>query len=107
MMQDQDDFVLSPAYDLLSTRLILAESVDPEELALSLNGKKLKLSRTDFLQFAENIGLLRRVAEAVIGRFANTQHQALALISDSFLSSKLQRKYSTLMQERMGRLAES
>ena len=106
MMQDQDDFVLSPAYDLLSTRLILAESVDPEELALSLNGKKSKLSRTDFLGFAENIGLLRRVAEAVIGRFANTQEQAQALISASFLSTKLQRKYSALIQERMGRLAE-
>ena len=37
---------LTPAYDLLSTKLVIPE--DTEELALTLNGKKRKLKRSDF-----------------------------------------------------------
>lgn len=39
-------YSLTPAYDLLSTALVMPE--DTEELALTLNGKKRKLTRTDF-----------------------------------------------------------
>ena len=39
---------LTPAYDLLSTALVLPE--DTEELALTLNGRKRKLRRSDFVQ---------------------------------------------------------
>jgi len=39
-------YMLSPAYDMLSTVLAMPE--DTEELALTLNGKKRKLIRTDF-----------------------------------------------------------
>ena len=37
---DIENIHLSPCYDLLSTRLLIAEKDDPEELALTLNGKK-------------------------------------------------------------------
>ena len=46
---------LAPAYDLLSTRLVISERDDPEELALPLNGKKNRLKREDFALFARNI----------------------------------------------------
>ncbi|MBM4254119.1 MAG: HipA domain-containing protein [Deltaproteobacteria bacterium] len=104
MMQDQDDFVLTPAYDLLSTRLILEESIDPEELALSLNGKKSKLTRHDFLRFAENIGILDRVAVSVIARFSDSLDQAQDLIRLSFLPPKLQGQFAGILQERMSRM---
>jgi len=42
LIQNKADFVLSPAYDPLFTRLILSEREDLEELALSVNGKKSK-----------------------------------------------------------------
>lgn len=107
MMSDQEDFVLTPAYDLLSTRLILKETVDPEELALSLNGKKSKLTRDDFFRFAENIGILERVATSVIARFAATLDQAQDLIKASFLPPQVQKQYAYLLQERMRRLVAS
>ena len=46
----QRDFVLSPAYDLLPVNIIMPE--DPEETALTLNGKKSNLRRKDFLALA-------------------------------------------------------
>ena len=39
-------YCLTPAYDLLSTVLVMPE--DTEELALTLNGKKRKICRKDF-----------------------------------------------------------
>lgn len=107
MMWDQEDFVLTPAYDLLSTRLILEKSIDSEELALSLNGKKSKLTRIDFFRFAENIGIMERVAASVIARCATTLDQAQDLIQRSFLPPELQRKYGALLKERMSRFAAS
>lgn len=38
--------MLTPAYDLLSTSIVMPE--DDEELALTLNGKKKKIKREDF-----------------------------------------------------------
>jgi serine/threonine-protein kinase HipA len=104
MIEDEDDFVLSPAYDLLSTRLVLAETIDPEDLALSLNGKKAKLSRTDFLQFAVSIGVPMHVAEKVFHGFAKSMELAQDLIEMSFLSEALKTTYSDLLQDRMRRL---
>ncbi len=34
---------LSTAYDMLATRLLISEKDDPEELALTVNGKKRSL----------------------------------------------------------------
>lgn len=99
--------MLTPAYDLLSTRLILEESIDPEELALSLNGKKSKINRTDFLRFAANIGILERVAASVIAKFASKLVHAQDLIRSSFLSPKFQRKYADILVERISRLTLS
>ena len=48
-------FTLTPAYDLLSTSLLIPE--DPEELALTLNGKKRKLRRGDFVKAMAQSGL--------------------------------------------------
>ena len=44
---------LSPAYDLLPTNLLLSE--DREEAALTLNGKKRRISRDDFMQFGTTL----------------------------------------------------
>jgi serine/threonine-protein kinase HipA len=44
---DGSDYQLTPAYDLLSTALVLPE--DTEELALTLCGRKRKLTRQNFI----------------------------------------------------------
>ena len=48
-------YVLAPAYDLLPVTLLLED--DKEEMALTLCGKKAKLSYATFLQFGRNIGI--------------------------------------------------
>ena len=48
---------LAPVYDLLSTRLVIPEKDDPEELPLTLNGRKHKLTCNDFMLFAQSLQL--------------------------------------------------
>lgn len=50
-----DDYILSPAYDLLSTTLAMPE--DDEELALTINGKKKRIKREDFVIAMRNSGM--------------------------------------------------
>ena len=45
------EYILSPAYDLLSVNLIMPE--DKEQFALTMNGKKQNIRRKDFLIYAE------------------------------------------------------
>lgn len=49
---------LTPAYDLLCTQLVMPE--DPEELALTLNGRKRKIQKADFIKVMTASGLSER-----------------------------------------------
>ncbi len=62
---------LSPAYDMLSTRMLIAEKDDPEELALTLNGKKSNFKLKNFVKCAENIGLNKKQFQNSIKQFQN------------------------------------
>ena len=59
-------FVLSAAYDLLSVQIV--NPADTEETALTLNGKKRNLKKSDFLRLAENLGLNEKAARRMIER---------------------------------------
>lgn len=52
-------FCLTPAYDLLSTLIVMPQ--DTEELALTLNGKKRKIKRSDFEKAMTASGLNEKV----------------------------------------------
>lgn len=47
-------YALTPAYDLLSTKIVMPE--DTEELALTLNGKKRKIQKSDFVKVMKASG---------------------------------------------------
>jgi serine/threonine-protein kinase HipA len=95
---------LAPAYDLLSTRLVIPERKDPDELALTLNGKKRKLRLEDFLKFAETSDLNKKQIENTFKKFANGIEKAFQLIDFSFLDKEMKRKYKNLISERAKRL---
>lgn len=61
------NFVLTPAYDMLSTVLVMPE--DTEELALTLNGKKRKIIHQDFTIAFTASGLTSKVIENLFAKF--------------------------------------
>lgn len=96
------DVALSPAYDLLATKLVLPE--DKDESALTINGKKNRLNRGDFDALALHLGISPKSVERVYNRFGQKKAGWYDLIQQSFLSSELQFAYQNLLTERLDRL---
>jgi serine/threonine-protein kinase HipA len=95
---------LAPAYDLLSTRLVIPEKDDPEELALTLNGRKRKLTRNDFMLFAQSLQLNAKQIENSMNRFQKALPKVLDLIDESFLLDEKKVEYKELIANRSKRL---
>ena len=100
-----DDMVkLAPAYDLLATRLLIPEKDDPEEMALTINGRKRRLDKKDFLSLAENLGLKEKQVTNVFKRFSKAMSKAYDAIGYGFLPEKRVKEYLQLLEERAERL---
>ena len=93
---------LSPAYDLLPTSLLLPE--DTEETALTLNGKKRRINRDDFMRFGESLRLTGKQVENAFSRFSDQLPDALHLLGQGLCSREMKERYRELMGERAGRL---
>ncbi|HZJ87532.1 MAG TPA: HipA domain-containing protein, partial [Sphaerochaeta sp.] len=95
---------LSPAYDLLPVSLVLPQ--DPKESALTLNGKKSRISRRDFLSLADSLQLPRNVAPRFIDRLHTLQDVFSRIITDSFIPQTYQEQLIALIDQRLRRLRE-
>jgi len=95
---------LAPAYDLLSTRLLIPENKDNEELALTLNGKKWGFTKNDFISFAKNLKLNDKQINNVFKKFHNSSLKVSEIIDCSFLTEELKCAYKELILNRSSRL---
>ncbi len=93
---------LAPAYDLVATRLVMP--ADPEESALTINGKKNRLTAADFSVFAANIGLNKIVFDRINRRFQQKLPEALNTIKAALLTEQSKVAYAALLSERAARL---
>jgi len=92
-------YVLSPAYDMLSTALAILE--DKDELALTLNGKKRKLNKSDFEKAFVQSGLDTKVTNRLFLRFEQILPQLQTFIETSpFLNDEIKEKYRRLIMDR-------
>ena len=98
-----DKIRLTPAYDLLSAAIINPN--DDEELALTLNGRKKKLKREDFIKSAATMGIENMIVERLINKYIKLLPKFEAVIQNSFLSTELKEKYDELLRERLSRLS--
>lgn len=97
-------YVLTPAYDLLNVAIVNPK--DTEELALTLNGKKRKLTRTDFEKAMLGSGINGKVISNIFRKFLRVYPSWKSTIRTSFLPQDLQNAYWALVQERINRLSE-
>lgn len=99
---DGIDHVLTPAYDLVNTLLVIPE--DSEELALTLNGKKRKLTRQDFEQAMLLSGLNEKAVSNILDKFQRLYPQWETIIRSSFLPKDMQEAYWQLIEQRIQQL---
>lgn len=86
-----DNYMLAPAYDLLSTALAMPE--DDEELALTLNGNKKRIRRNDFEKAMLENGMKDNAIAKLFDRFSKSVPKWHGLINESFLPKALQKAY--------------
>jgi serine/threonine-protein kinase HipA len=86
---------LSPAYDLLSTRLVVPENEDNEEMALTLNGRKRNFKLQDFLVFGERLKLTEKQVQNSLNKFSKQLDKALNFVDFSFLSVDFKEEYKS------------
>lgn len=98
------DYMLTPAYDLLSTALAMPE--DDEELALTLNGKKKRIKREDFEIAMRDSGLEEKAISNLFLRFSKAIPKWHELITESFLPLNLQKAYHDKIDKMVRKISE-
>lgn len=98
MIRSNSGWILAPAYDLLNVAVILPE--DKEETALTLEGKKKKLSRGNFISLAQNLNFTDKQTEGVFKRLIENKPKAIKWIEKSFLSDSLKTEYVKVLESR-------
>ena len=97
-------YQLAPAYDLLSTALVMPE--DTEELALTLNGKKRKLKRPDFEVAMKSSGLDEKVIGNILDKFLKVRDSWFACMDASFLPDEMKHPYKNMIEHRLALLGK-
>jgi len=99
-----DKIELSPAYDLVNSTIVLRNP--KEEMALSIRGKKNKLTRQDLIDYfgRECLQLTNEVCLEVLEKFKNSQIEWRAMIERSFLPEIEKENYLAILSNRMKRL---
>lgn len=92
---------LSPAYDLVNTALV--NPADDEEMALTLNGKKKKLKKEDFVSAMTTLKLEEKQQENIFKKMKNSMPTWMIQINNSFLSIDLKESYKSILNERLNR----
>ena len=91
---------LSESYDLLSTRLVISEKLDPEELALTLGGKKRMFTKNSFPKFGNHIGLNVKQIKNIEEKIESKKLLMKEIIHKSFLSNELKENYVDIINQR-------
>jgi len=94
--------VLSSAYDLVATALV--NPADKEDLALTLNGKKKKITRHDFIAAFRTLNLDPKQQENIFRKMINAKAGWMDFIGISFLSDDFQERLMTIIEQRFKRI---
>ncbi len=94
--------VLSPAYDMVATALV--NTKDDEDLALTLNGKKKRISRKDFISAFNSSNLSPKQTENIFTRIERSVQEWKDFIRISFLSEKNKVLMNEIIMDRFRRL---
>lgn len=87
---------LSPAYDLLSTKMVIPKDI--EDLALNLNGKKNNLKRQDFENLIVDY-VDRKTIDNSYKKFQNVIPKWFEFIDNSFINQESKEKYKSIINK--------
>ena len=99
------DMMLSPAYDLMNTKVHLTDNLmalnlfeELEQTSLPL-GTKYNYSSADFLEFGKRLKIREQIITKMIDSFDTKESAVTAMLDKSFLSDKAKELYKTKVAE--------
>lgn len=92
-------FSLSPAYDLVSTILVIKN--ESEQMSLTLNGKKNKLTKKDFNTLALSLSLTEKQVQNCYQLFLKKLETAIWWIDNSFIPIEQKELFKQLISSRI------
>lgn len=95
-------YALSPAYDMVSTALV--NPADNEDLALTLNAKKKKISRKDFIAAFTTLKLDQKQQDNIFRKMEIAKDAWIDFIGISFLSEGFKESMKKMITDRFNRL---
>lgn len=105
LLQNDSGYILSPSYDLVPTRMLIPE--DTEETALTVNGKKSRLTRNDFTALGESLNLNAKVIDNLIHKTVNIPEVLNKTPARNLISLNRYEELEALVKERCSRLRGS
>ncbi len=103
MLERKDgQFLISPAYDLVSTFLVISN--EPEQMSLTLNGRKNKLVKKDFDILGASLNLSEKQINNIYQTFSKRIDTAFWWIENSFLPKNQKGKLLELITHRISLL---
>ena len=100
MLEHEDGtFVLSPAYDLVSTALVIKN--ESEQMSLTINGKRNKITKKDFNVLGTNLSLNEKQILNCYKTFQNKRENAIWWIENSFLPQEQKSLFKDLVSNRI------
>lgn len=95
-------YSLAPAYDMVATALV--NPADTEDLALTLNGKKKRITHNDFKKAFNTLFVDEKVQTRMLIKFKKAVPVWNSLIENSFLDQKMQAAYKQLIADKFRRI---
>ena len=99
---EKGEFVLSKAYDLLSTNLVIPS--DKEELALTINSKKSNFKIKEFKLLAKSLDINDKVLISLIKKVIDKKDKYIEMIDDSYLDESQKHDFKQIILTRIERL---
>ena len=93
---------LSPVYDIVNSRLVLP--AEQEEMSLSINGKRNKLEREDFISFAEHMDIPGKTVDTTFRKLKESRDLIIEQIGSSLLPDDMKAGFRSSFGERWERL---
>lgn len=102
--EGSNKYVLSAAYDMLSTNVVIP--ADQEQLALTINGKKQNIRRKDFFMFSQTIGITEKSAEKMIEKIVKLKDKYITMCRDSYMPDNTKETLEKLIEQRISILSK-
>ena len=97
----ENEYVLSPSYDLLAVLLVDSNDTDELAMALEVGGKKTGFDKNSFIKSFVESGIPQKSAEKIIQKLISNEQKWFDILDVSFLPEDMIGDYKNLIHQRV------